>query len=110
MFSSFVDEMLKIAEASGRKPATLPRLLYLQEKLSPLEGSNEPSRLRYLLAKSKGQIAKNDEQDSSLLGDGDTGIGASGEGALSKIGALAGDLRRNGLGGVKRPPFPRTVA
>jgi hypothetical protein len=115
-FSSFVDEMVKIAEEIGPSRRLLQqsqgdvirKLLVQQEVLAPLEGSNENSRLRYLWAKAKGLIPKNDQAD--LIDESENLRKGQGElpfgGNLLKTSAIGGDLRRSGIGGTKRPPFP----
>jgi len=105
---SCFDELLKIAAgvaapnpARRDEPSPAPseanelvRLLRIQKKMAPLEGSNLPGRLRYLKAKAEGKVDKDEPVQQPLAP------------SFNKQSSVAMDQRRLGLGGVPRPPFP----
>jgi len=98
LFTSFADELTKIALNVSAAPE-LVKLITAQERLAPIEGSNLPGRIRYLKLKAQGGIPR-----ESNVAPEPSGMSTSGD--VTKMGAVGGDLRLNGLGGVKRPPFP----
>jgi len=105
---SFFDEMLKIAVGTAApnparrdEPSPSPsgaselvKLLRIQKKLAPIEGSNLPGRLRYLRAKAEGKVDKDEPVQQPLAP------------SFNKQSSIAMDQRQLGLGGVRRPPFP----
>jgi len=113
-YRSFFDEMLKLAGSpeNSQRPATgvdvpprqgpttaLGKLVKLQGSLAPLEGSNLPGRMRYLKLKEEGEVSPLEDSSTAEPYNPVQDV-------MPKQAGIAGDLRRSGLGGVKRPPFP----